>query len=358
MVASAQVLQSESFETGFTLGALTGQNGWSVLPGGVLGSVPTGAVSVSSEVARSGSRAVRIDASLLGMGESVFAFKPISPLVVAGTNRVLLASFWVRFDSSGPLSDFGGISYDSLGNGGEGVFYDGVDDSVAATWTLNPSAITGVPANTWHQVAVAHNMAGMTVSGFWNGQRVTPGPAVFGASDFSDFDFYATGGGDNKGYFDDLVVESFALGTLRGTVQLGDFTAAPQGVPVTVQVINPASNAVLQTLNTTLDAQGRFTVATVQRGTFNIRVKPWRWTSRTLTGIEVTNEGQFFLSTAHFNGDVDNSDEVDLTDLDQIIGAYLESGPYLNLVEDLDGSGEVDLTDIDIAIGNYLQAGG
>lgn len=58
------------------------------------------------------------------------------------------------------------------------------------------------------------------------------------------------------------------------------------------------------------------------------------------------------------NGDVDNSTEVDLTDIDLLIAAYLlaEGQPGFSDALDVDGSGEIDLTDIDIAIANYLQA--
>lgn len=57
------------------------------------------------------------------------------------------------------------------------------------------------------------------------------------------------------------------------------------------------------------------------------------------------------------NGDVDQNGEVDLTDIDLIIGDYLtEGGTIEGEITDLDANGEVDLTDIDIAIGNYLEA--
>lgn len=52
-------------------------------------------------------------------------------------------------------------------------------------------------------------------------------------------------------------------------------------------------------------------------------------------------------------GDVDGNGEVDLTDIDAIIAAYLSSG---DLPQDLNLDGEVDLTDIDLAIGNYLAS--
>lgn len=70
-----------------------------------------------------------------------------------------------------------------------------------------------------------------------------------------------------------------------------------------------------------------------------------------LTGSDATLGSQLVK-----NGDVDDNGEVDLTDIDLIIGAYLTAGgSNVGNITDLDNNGEVDLTDIDIAIGNYLE---
>lgn len=78
---------------------------------------------------------------------------------------------------------------------------------------------------------------------------------------------------------------------------------------------------------------------------------------REIANITLTGQGQALNVVRMRNGDVDNSGEVDLTDIDVIIGDYLSAGgSEEGSITDLDNNGEVDLTDLDIAIGNYLEA--
>lgn len=70
----------------------------------------------------------------------------------------------------------------------------------------------------------------------------------------------------------------------------------------------------------------------------------------TLTGVNQVLPTQLVRP-----GDVNNDGEVDLTDIDAIIGDYLGAGGSVEgSVTDQDNNGEVDLTDLDLAIGNYL----
>lgn len=71
--------------------------------------------------------------------------------------------------------------------------------------------------------------------------------------------------------------------------------------------------------------------------------------------VTLTGGAQSLPAVTILNGDVDNNGEVDLTDIDLIIAAYLTAGGNIEgNIQDLDNNGEVDLTDIDIAISNYL----
>ena len=355
--ATAQVLQSETFESGFTLGDLDGQNGWFVLPGDALPSVSTGMGTISSVMARSGTRSVRLDSSLLFSGESLFAFKPLAAPVLAGTSSIVFSEFWLRYTSvSG--TNAGGASYDSGGNFLAGLLIDSQDGKTYPTWLAGASTISAVSSAQWVRLTAVHNMLTSQVRGYVNGNLVSSTTGTFVAANFSDFDMFADGEGTNQVYFDDVKIEKFAFGAIRGTVTLQDYQAPSTGVPVRIRLLNATTNAVVQTFNTTLNANGEFTVNTSNRGTFKLEIKPWHWVSKTLTGITVIDEGVYFLTSTHANGDPDNSDEVDAADIDLVIANFGQLGDPNSIAADVNGSGEVDAADIDVVIVNFGEIGG
>lgn len=70
--------------------------------------------------------------------------------------------------------------------------------------------------------------------------------------------------------------------------------------------------------------------------------------------VTLTGSNQSGVSTVLFNGDVDNSSEVDAADIDEVIASFglTFPGPG-NEDTDVDVSGEVDAADIDIVIANF-----
>lgn len=138
--------------------------------------------------------------------------------------------------------------------------------------------------------------------------------------------------------------------------------ADPTRLPkmATFEIRNSSTDAVLSTQTVHLGAGNTFTLADPNPyagGTYVIRYLQQSVHLARRSGVVNTTGG---LSTAVptlnlFNGDVDQSGEVDLTDIDIAIGNYLTNlGPEAGNV---DYSEEVDLTDIDIIIGNYLRSG-
>lgn len=356
-MAPAQVLQSETFEAGFVTGDLDGQNGWLALPGDALPFVEPGMATVSTVQARSGARSVRLNAGLLFAGESLFAFKPLAIPVASSTSTLVVSEFWMRYGTPSPGASFGGASYDSTGGSLGGITIDSQTGTTYPTWLTGASGISTQAANSWIRVSAVHNMASNQMFGYINGQSVAGTSAAFTSPNFSDFDFFADGSGTNDAFFDDVLVERVSLGTIRGKVTLNDFGVSPAGMPVRIRVLDSVTSAALQTLNTTLNAAGEYTVTAAPRGSYRLEVKPWHWCSKSITSVNITDSGVFFLSTVHANGDPDQSDEVDAADIDLVIAAFGSTGSPTSLIEDIDGSGEVDAADIDVVIANFGSVG-
>src|SRR5262249_39730628 len=62
-----------------------------------------------------------------------------------------------------------------------------------------------------------------------------------------------------------------------GHVTLGEFGGSTAGMPISIQVRNPGSSTVLDTIAGTLDASGNFSVGTTRVGTFDVAVKASHW---------------------------------------------------------------------------------
>lgn len=71
---------------------------------------------------------------------------------------------------------------------------------------------------------------------------------------------------------------------------------------------------------------------------------------RRRTPVVLTGGTQSIGHVGLVNGDIDQSGEVDATDIDAVIAAF---GLVGNFIPDADGTGEVDATDIDVVIGSF-----
>ncbi len=143
--------------------------------------------------------------------------------------------------------------------------------------------------------------------------------------------------------------------TVSGRITFLDWTAASAALPVTISVRNAETQAVLGTVNTTTTALGDYSVnviGVVPGVSYQISADGPIWIRKTVT--LVAPAGRNFTANNYnlFNGDVDNSGEVDAADIDDVIAAFGQT-PGSFLEADVDGSGEVDAADIDIVIANF-----
>lgn len=146
-------------------------------------------------------------------------------------------------------------------------------------------------------------------------------------------------------------------GKITVNISLPNYDGASGARTIPVQIRDAVTNQVLDARNLvttgTPSNSATLTFFTTARGDVKITTKPSGFLRRTAN--VTVGASPLTVNLALPGGDVDGSGEIDLTDIDAIIGKYLEAAPDpVATPEDVDGNGEVDLTDIDIAIGNYL----
>jgi hypothetical protein len=144
------------------------------------------------------------------------------------------------------------------------------------------------------------------------------------------------------------------LATLTGTVNLLDFSGDKTAIPVTVELGNGIDPI---TLN--LDVDGKFTIADVAAGTYDVRIKASHWLAKMTAGVEVTTGIKVMDPVDLTNGDVVDNNEVDFSDINAVRAAYgsFPGDETWNELADVDGSGEVDFTDINIVRSKYGEIG-
>jgi len=151
------------------------------------------------------------------------------------------------------------------------------------------------------------------------------------------------------------------LYSLSGTVNLLDYTATPNGVPVTIDVC--VGTNVINTVNTTLDALGEFSVPNIDPGTYNIRIKPSHWLRKivpvTVSSVDgaITTVDVVVAAVDAINGDIDGSNVIDYTDYNILMQQYKKL-PLVTLnCSDINGDGAVNATDYSILMKNYKKVG-
>lgn len=338
------VLDDEKFDTGFTTGALHGQNNWFLSWDGPF---PTfNEVTIASTPTFSGTKSIQFLSDAMPTGQGMYALTFLPTSVPAGEASVVVASAKLRFSSPVTGGATFGLHMFDPGSRLGGLNIRSSDGSV---YTYQDNAFFGAPlaANQWHEIKLVVNAQAQQIETYVNNAKYGS-TGTWSGTGISDFDLYGTNGA-NKGFFDNYLVEKFGFGTLRGTVNLGNY-GDPTGVPINITV-TPTSGAP-QVINTTLDAQSQFTVTTTVRGAATVRIKPSHWLSKTVTGLNISNTGLFNLQTSHLNGDIDGDDEVGSTDFDMVVAQFGDSGPA-----DIDGDGEVGSSDFDIVVSNFGESG-
>lgn len=159
-------------------------------------------------------------------------------------------------------------------------------------------------------------------------------------------------------WVDEYRVRAFPTGSLNLKVEvIGASTEDLSALPLTLELVptNGNTNAALGPITVNTNSAGEINLAlpSLYRGSYDLFINGTPWLRRKIA-INMTDFGSYDNLIRLPGGDVDDSTEVDLTDIDIIIGNYLTGTTPAQ--GDLDLNGEVDLTDIDIAISSYLLA--
>jgi hypothetical protein len=149
--------------------------------------------------------------------------------------------------------------------------------------------------------------------------------------------------------------------TLIGTVNLADYTATPNGVPVTVEVC--IGTNVLRTVNTNLDALSEFSISNISPGTYNVGIKASHWLRRIVPVTVSSADGAtttidvILTAVDVINGDIDGNNKVDFTDYVILSQQYKRLPLATTKCADMNGDGAVNFEDYSILMRNYKKIG-
>ncbi|MBL8060842.1 MAG: matrixin family metalloprotease [Chthonomonas sp.] len=153
----------------------------------------------------------------------------------------------------------------------------------------------------------------------------------------------------------DLLGEAIPTATISGRITFLDWVNPNSTHPVIIEVIRISDGAQIALASTTTDSDGDYTISvpSLVAGTgYLVRVSSLVWLRKSTPTIGAATISN--LNFSLFNGDADQSGEVDAADIDDVIAAFGGTGVGPT-GGDLDGSGEVDASDIDVAIANFGQ---
>lgn len=137
---------------------------------------------------------------------------------------------------------------------------------------------------------------------------------------------------------------------VNGDSRLANFSGIPLNIPLLLTIKN--GNTTVQTVNTTLDAFGKFSVRLNNAGTYTVIAKAGSWLSKRFDNVSVSSGGYVFLRLPlTWNGDVNGDNRIDDEDLLEVLFNFGGS------LSDLNGDGEVNDEDLLIVLFNFGQQG-
>jgi len=164
------------------------------------------------------------------------------------------------------------------------------------------------------------------------------------------------------GGIEESVVTIGTPGSISGTIALQGRPAPPHTrweIPLTVELRDPTTDALLQVFSPRTDNMGRFSIAGLTPGTYDLRVKGMhtlanRWSGLSLTsGVNTVNMGTLR------EGDVDNDNDVDGTDASLLNLAFgsVPGGANWDPRADLNEDGVVNGVDMALLAATFGQSG-
>ena len=145
-------------------------------------------------------------------------------------------------------------------------------------------------------------------------------------------------------------------GAVTGTVDLQGWSGAKLGEAVAVTITDASSNS--ETLNTTLDSNGGYSVTTTLRGTCYVSAKCSHWLSDGKEAVVDAN-GAAAVDFSMINGDCNNDNGVDEGDFGLLSAAWYSSDgePSFDSRADLNGDGGIDEGDFGLLSAAWYQSG-
>jgi len=150
-------------------------------------------------------------------------------------------------------------------------------------------------------------------------------------------------------------------------VIMDDLATTPDGLPVRIQLTNPGTNVVVETMDAIVD-NGQLEIVTGKRGVYDIVVKSKTTLSSRAQSVNITNDG---VSGAVFHlasGDLDGDNSVTVFDYDKLSTYFDASSSDANWTTpdadgvspqdaDIDNDGAVTVFDYDILSRNFDRSG-
>ncbi|MBL8059307.1 MAG: hypothetical protein JNK63_01165 [Chthonomonas sp.] len=153
-----------------------------------------------------------------------------------------------------------------------------------------------------------------------------------------------------------IMSNAWEAGRVAGKINLADFIGSPMLRTATIELRNVGSTTAIETFTVPLAVDSSFSFVTPRRGATDIKFTIPGFCSRVLSNVMISDTAPGNLNVLLPNGDPDQSQEVDASDIDLVISNF-GSLTTSATSGDLNGSGEVDASDIDVCIGNFGQTG-
>ncbi|MER3472642.1 MAG: hypothetical protein C4335_01115, partial [Armatimonadota bacterium] len=97
-------------------------------------------------------------------------------------------------------------------------------------------------------------------------------------------------------------------------MELNDYGGDVTAIPIVVQLRNAGSTDPLRTVTLNLDSAGRYTLADVPNGNYNLAFKGSHWLRKVARNIQVNGADVGGVNVSLTNADIDGDNEVTLFD--------------------------------------------
>lgn len=145
--------------------------------------------------------------------------------------------------------------------------------------------------------------------------------------------------------------------TLRGHLELQNYVASTTDVPINVELTKKGSKTSIKT-TIYLDNTGDFKIPNLHAGKYDVSFKADHWLRRKINNFQVNHESKP-LEISLINGDVNNDNKIDQTDLNILMssfGAYPDYSSW-DTKADLDGDKEITSDDLTFLMTNFGKTG-